>query len=324
MKAVLCKKFGPIEDLVLEEVPSPQIRKHHVLVSVKACGVNFPDTLVVEGKYQFKPEFPFSPGTDIAGIVKEIGEGVTQFKVGDRVFSGSSFGGFAEEALIDARQAFPIPEGIDFITAASLLMTYSTSYHALVDRGNLKAGETLLVLGAAGGVGLAAIDIAKQIGAQVIAAASTNDKLEVCKEFGADELINYTQEDLKESIKKITQGRGVDVIYDPVGGQYAEPAFRSMAWEGRFLVVGFATGDIPALPLNLPLLKGASIVGVFMGAFAQRTPQKYLHNLQEILTWFQEGKLHQHIHATYPLDRATEALREIADRKVKGKVVMSI
>jgi NADPH2:quinone reductase len=324
MRAVLCKEVGNIENLVIEEVPSLKAGKGKVVVSVKASGVNFPDILVVEGKYQFKPPVPFSPGGEVAGVVKEVGEGVEHLKVGDRVFGGVMFGGFAEEVVGEANMFFPIPEGMDFIQASAIMMTYGTSYHALVDRAKVQAGESLLVLGAAGGVGLAAVDIAKALGMRVIAAASTDDKLEVCKTFGADEVINYTQEDLKEKLKELTKGNGVDVIYDPVGGIYSEPAFRSIAWNGRFLVVGFASdgNNIPKLPLNLPLLKGASIVGVFWGAFTMREPKKNMQNFMAMMQMFQEGKLKAHIHGTYPLERAVEALKEMADRKVKGKVVL--
>lgn len=322
MKAVLVKEFGPIEQLVVEEVPSLRAKKGQVVIQVKACGVNFPDILITQGLYQFKPPLPFSPGGEVAGIVKEVGEGVSNFKVGDAVFTGVLFGGFAEEVAADANMVFPMSDKMDFITASSIMMTYGTSYHALKDRAHLKAGETLLVLGAAGGVGLAAVDIGKAMGAKVIAAASTDEKLALCKEYGADELINYSTENLKERLKDIAGSKGIDVVYDPVGGEYSEAAFRAMAWEGRFLVVGFAAGDIPKIALNLPLLKGAQIVGVFWGAFTQRFPQKNAQNFMEIMQLFSEGKLRNHIHGTYPLERASEALKEMSERRVKGKVVL--
>ncbi|MCU0443528.1 MAG: NADPH:quinone oxidoreductase family protein [Microscillaceae bacterium] len=324
MRAVLCKEVGSIQNLVVEEVADLQAAKGKVVITVKACGVNFPDILVCEGKYQFKPPVPFSPGGEVAGIVKAVGEGVNHLKVGDRVFGGLMFGGFAEEVVGDANMFFPIPEGMDFVQASAIMMTYGTSYHALVDRANLQAGETLLVLGAAGGVGLAAVDIGVALGAKVIAAASTADKLAVCQAFGASEVINYAQDDLKDRIKEITQGRGVDVIYDPVGGVYSEPAFRSIAWNGRFLVVGFASdgNNIPKLPLNLPLLKGAAVVGVFWGSFTMREPKKNMQNFMAMMQMFQTGKLKAHIHATYPLERAVEALQEMAERRVIGKVVL--
>jgi NADPH2:quinone reductase len=322
MKAVLVKEYGPVDNLVVEEVPSLSAKKGQVVISVKACGVNFPDILITQGLYQFKPALPFSPGGEVAGIIKEVGEGVTNFKVGDAVFTGVLFGGYAEEAIADAKMVFPIPEGMDFTTASSIMMTYGTSYHALVDRAKIQAGETLLVLGAAGGVGLAAVDIGKALGAKVIAAASTDEKLALCKEYGADEVINYSTENLKERLKEIAGSKGIDVIYDPVGGDYSETAFRSIAWEGRFLVVGFAAGDIPKLPLNLPLLKGAQVVGVFWGAFTQRFPQKNAQNFVELMKMFQTGKLKNHIHGTYPLEKVVEALKEMMDRKVQGKVVL--
>jgi NADPH:quinone reductase len=324
MRAVLCKEVGSIENLVVEEVAELHATKGKVVVSVKACGVNFPDILVTEGKYQFKPPLPFSPGGEVAGVVKEVGEGVNHLKVGDKVFGGVMFGGFAEEVVGDAQLFFPIPEGLDFVQASAIMMTYGTSYHALVDRAKIQAGETLLVLGAAGGVGLAAVDIGVALGARVIAAASSDDKLDVCKAFGAAELINYSTQDLKERIKEITKGNGVDVIYDPVGGVYSEPAFRSIAWNGRFLVVGFASdgNNIPKLPLNLPLLKGASVVGVFWGSFTMREAKKNMQNFLTMMQMFQAGKLKAHIHGTYQLEQVVEALQEMANRKVKGKVVL--
>ncbi len=322
MKAVLVKEFGPIEQLVVEEVPSPNAKKGQVVIQVKACGVNFPDILITQGLYQFKPPLPFSPGGEVAGIIKEVGEGVNHLSVGQAVFTGVLFGGFAEEVAADANMVFPMPDKMDFVTASSIMMTYGTSYHALKDRAHLKAGETLLVLGAAGGVGLAAVDIGKAMGAKVIAAASTDEKLALCQAYGADELINYSSQNLKERLKAIAGSKGIEVVYDPVGGEYSEAAFRAMAWEGRFLVVGFAAGDIPKLPLNLPLLKGAQVVGVFWGAFTQRFPQKNTQNFMEIMQLFSEGKLRNHIHSTYPLERATEALKEMSERRVKGKVVL--
>ena len=263
MKAIRCKAYGPPSSLVLEEVENLRPKTKEVLVEVKACGLNFPDTLIIQGLYQFKPELPFTPGSDVAGIVKELGEGVSHLKVGQEVFGFVPHGGLAEEVLVPSNACFPKPPQMDFPTAASFLLAYGTSYHALKDRGFLSKGETLLVLGASGGVGLAAVELGKLMGAKVIAAASTNEKLALCKEYGADETINYTTQDLKATIKKITEGKGVDVVYDPVGGAYSEPAFRGIAWNGRYLVVGFAAGDIPKIPLNLPLLKGASVVGVF-------------------------------------------------------------
>lgn len=323
MKAVLCKQYGPPSDLVVEEVPSLKAGEGQVLIAVHACGVNFPDTLIIEGKYQFKPELPFSPGAEVAGVVKEVGLGVTRFKPGDRVIAATTWGGYAQEALAQAERVIRMPEGMGFETAAAFLLTYGTSHHALKDRGELKPGETVLVLGAAGGVGLAAVEIAKAMGARVIAAASTDEKLAVCREHGADETINYSTQDLRERLKTMTDGRGVDVVYDPVGGALSEVALRSMAWRGRFLVIGFAAGDIPKVPLNLPLLKGCSIVGVFLGGFMRTEPERSESELRELVAWIGEGKLHPRVHAVYPLERAADALHDVTSRKVIGKVVLT-
>src|SRR5712691_7831233 len=322
MKAVLCKAYGPPEGLVIEDVEPLKPGRGQVVVGVKACGVNFPDTLIIQGKYQFKPPMPFSPGSEIAGIVKEVGEGADGVKVGDRVIAFTGWGGFAEEVIADAARLIPMPDCMDFTTASAFVLAYGTSHYALKDRAQLKPGETLLVLGAAGGVGLAAVEIGKVMGARVIAAASTDEKLEVCKQHGADQVINYSTEDLKESVKTLTAGNGVDVILDPVGGDYSEAALRGMAWGGRFLVIGFTTGDIPRIPLNLPLLKGCSIVGVFWGSFTAREPRRSQEHLSELLTWFAAGKLKPLISATYPLTRAAEALNDVMNRRVKGKVVL--
>ena len=324
MKAILCKAYGLPSSLVLEDIESPKPKEKEVLVSLKACGVNFPDTLIIQGLYQFKPPLPFTPGSDIAGIVKEVGSEVKHLKVGDEVFGFVPYGGFAEEVIVPSNACFPKPPSMDFPTAASFLLAYGTSYHALKDRAQLKSGETLLVLGASGGVGLAAVELGKLMGAKVIAAASSDDKLALCKEYGADETINYETEDLKNRIKELTDGKGVDVVYDPVGGRYSEEALRSMAWEGRFLVVGFAAGDIPKIPLNLTLLKGCSIVGVFWGSFAMKTPKKNMVNTMELMQWYSEGKLKPHIHGIYPLADTSKALEEMMNRQVKGKVVIGM
>ena len=295
-----------------------------VVIEVKACGVNFPDTLIIEGKYQFKPEFPFAPGGEVAGIVREVGEGVAHLKPGDDVFALTGWGGFAEGVLADAYKTFPMPPGMDYHTAAALMYTYGTSYHALKQRTHLQPGETLLVLGAAGGVGLAAVTLGKLMGARVIAAASTDEKLTLCREYGADETINYTTQSLREALAELVGKKGVDVVYDPVGGDLAEPALRSMAWGGRCLVVGFAAGSIPALPFNLPLLKGCSIVGVFWGAFAEKQPKDSAQNIRELLCFWQQGQLIPHIHATYPLEQAADALNDMLGRKVMGKVLVVV
>jgi NADPH2:quinone reductase len=290
MKAVFCKAFGPPENLLIEDIEPLKPGKGQVVISVKACGVNFPDTLIIQGKYQLKPPFPFIPGSEVAGIVKELGEDVDTFKVGSRVVAYIGMGGFAEEVVADASQIIPMPHDLDFTTASAFLLTYGTSLHALKDRAQLKPGETLLVLGAAGGVGLAAVEIGKVMAARVIAAAGSDKKLEACKQHGADEVINYTTEDLRDRIKQITGGKGVDVVFDPVGGDYSELALRSMAWGGRFLVIGFAAGDIPRIPLNLPLLKACSIVGVFWGSFMEHDPEHGRENIQELIRWITEGK----------------------------------
>jgi NADPH2:quinone reductase len=322
MKALLCKKYGLPESLVVEEVAPLHPEKDQVVISVKACGVNFPDTLIIQGKYQFKPPFPFSPGGEVAGIVKEIGEDVKHLQVGDNVFAMPGWGGFAEELLVNANRAFKMPPNMDYAVAASLMYTYGTSYHALKDRAQLKAVETLLVLGAAGGVGLAAVNLGKIMGAKVIAAASSDEKLALCKEYGADGLINYAKEDLRESLKTLTGG-GVDVIYDPVGGEYAEPALRAMNWKGRYLVVGFAAGQIPALPFNLALLKGSSIVGVFWGAFAEREPKANFQNIIELFQFYQTGELKPYIQKTYSLEETPQALYDMLERRVMGKLVVT-
>lgn len=324
MKAVLCKAYGPPESLVLEEIEPLKPGWGQVVISVKACGINFPDTLIIEGKYQFKPEMPFSPGGEVAGIVKEIGEGVENIKVGDKVIAFTGWGGFAEEVAVEARRLIPIPAHMDFVIASAFVMVYGTSYYALKDRAKLQPGETLLVLGAAGGVGLAAVELGQAMGARVIAAASSDEKLAVCREHGASAVINYSTEDLRERIKALTDGNGVDVVYDPVGGKYSEVALRGMAWEGRHLVIGFAAGDIPRIPLNLTLLKGCSIVGVFWGSFTARDPQRNQEQLQELATWFQQGKIKPHISATYPMERAAEALNDMLARKITGKAVLLI
>jgi NADPH2:quinone reductase len=324
MKAIRCNAYGPPSSLVLEEVSDLKPKAKEVLVEVKACGLNFPDTLIIQGLYQFKPELPFTPGSDVAGIIKEVGEGVKHLKLGQEVFGFVPYGALAEEVLVPANSCFPKPPQMDFPTAASFLMAYGTSFHALKDRAKLSEGETLLVLGASGGVGLAAVELGKLMGAKVIAAASTDEKLALCKEYGADETINYSSQDLKATIKELTEGKGVDVVYDPVGGMYSEAAFRGIARNGRYLVVGFAAGDIPKIPLNLPLLKEASIVGVFWGAFAMKNPKANMENTMTLMHWHAEGKLKPHIHAIYDLADTSKALEEMTNRKVKGKLIVKV
>ncbi len=322
MKAIVCKAWGLPETLVIEEQANLVPAAGEIVIDIMAAGVNFPDVLIIQNKYQFKPELPFTPGNELAGTVHAVGAGVTQYKVGDKVFAFVPQGAFAQQVKVTADAVLPMAAGMDFDTAAAITLTYGTSHHAVVDRAQLKAGETMLVLGAAGGVGLAAIEIGKALGARVIAAASTAEKLAVCKEHGADVLINYTTEDLREAIKAATNGKGPDVVYDPVGGSYTEPAFRSIAWRGRYLVIGFANGEIPKLPLNLPLLKGASLVGVFWGDFARREPAHNLAAMQELMRWLAEGKIKPHISARYTLADTPQALIDMASRKVTGKIVI--
>ncbi len=324
MKAIICNQFGQPSSLQYQEVASPSPKEDEILIAVKACSVNFPDTLIIQGKYQFRPPFPFSPGSDVAGIVLEVGKEGSPFKVGDAVVGFVPFGGFAEQVLIKASDCFPKPTGMTMVNAAAFLLAYGTSYHALKDRANLLKDETVLVLGASGGVGLTAVELAKRMGAKVIAAADSREKLALCQQFGADEVIHYQEENLKDRIKELTNGKGVDVIFDPVGGSFSEAALRAIAWKGRHLIVGFANGEIPKIPVNLTLLKGASIVGVFWGAFAQKEPQKSLANIHQLLTWFSEGKINPHIDKTYSLQDAPKALGDMMDRKVKGKIVIDM
>jgi NADPH:quinone reductase len=322
MKALLCKQYGLPDTLVYEDTPDPVPAAGEVVIDMKAAGVNFPDVLIIQNKYQFHPALPFSPGGELAGVVSAVGEGVTHVKVGDRVIGSSGHGAFAERVLVKASRVIPMPPKVDFETAAAFILTYGTSYHAVKDRGALKAGETLLVLGAAGGVGLSAIEIGKALGARVIAAASTEEKLAVTREHGADATINYATEDLRERIKALTDGKGPDVIYDPVGGQYAEPAFRSIGWRGRYLVIGFANGEIPRLPLNLMLLKGASVVGVFWGDFVSREPAHFQRDLAEMFDLLGQGRLRPHISGRYRLQDGAKALNDMMSRKVTGKVIV--
>ena len=324
MKAVLCKAYGPPDLLVIEDLPSPVAGPGDVIVSVKAASVNFPDVLIIQNKYQTKPPLPFSPGSELSGIVKAVGAEVTRVRPGDRVMAVTTYGAFAEEVRVDAARIVPIPDRMDFPTAAAFLLTYGTSDHALGDRGDLKAGERLLVLGAAGGVGLAAVEIGKALGAHVIACASSAEKLAVCREHGADATINYASEDLRDRIAALTGGDGVDVVYDAVGGPYTEPALRSTRWRGRLLVVGFAAGEIPKIPLNLTLLKGCAIVGVFVGEFMRREPARFAERVRQLGRWFQEGKVRPYVSETMPLERAPDALARMAARQVTGKIVLTV
>ncbi len=324
MKAVLCKAFGPPDQLEIAAIDAPTPGAGQALVAIEAAGVNFPDALIVQGKYQLRPPFPFTPGSDIAGVVTGVGEGVDATLVGTRVMGFCLLGGFAEQVACDARNLAPIPPGVASVTAAASLMTYSTSYYALKDRGQLRAGETLLVLGAGGGVGMGAVELGHIMGARVIAAAGSDEKIAACQRVGADATINYATEDLRERIKALTEGKGPDVIYDPVGGDYAEPALRSIGWGGRYLVIGFAAGDIPRIPLNLALLKGCSIVGVFWGAFTERDPKGNQANIRQLVTWLADGTINPTISATYPLADAPHALDDLLARRVTGKAVITI
>ena len=323
MRAVRCHDHTGPSGLRIDELPEPVPGAGEVLVDVRAAGVNFPDVLLTYGKYQFKPELPFSPGGEAAGVVTAVGAGVSSVTPGDRVAVSLLSGAFAERIVAPEMATMKLPDEVTFEVGAATLLTYATTLYALVDRAALQKDETLLVLGAAGGVGTAAIELGKLLGARVIAAASSDEKIAFCKEHGADEGINYGREDLKERTKALTSGAGANVIYDPVGGAYSEQALRAIAWEGRYLVVGFAAGDIPKIPLNLVLLKSCQIVGVFWGAFALRDPTKNRANAARILRWVAEGKLRPHIDATLPFDRAQEALERMARRDVKGKLVLT-
>ncbi len=325
MKAVLCKAYCSPEGLVIEDVPPLAAGPGQVVISVKAAGVNFADSLIIQGAYQFKPPFPFSPGFECAGVISDVGPGVTAFRAGDRVLAHSMAGGsFAEELVIESGFVFPVPPRMDFETAAGFFITYGTSHHALKDRAQLQPGETVLVLGAAGGVGLAAVEIAKVMGARVIAAASTGEKLALCKKYGANDVVNYGTEDLRTRIKEITAGKGVDVVYDPAGGPLAEAAIRSMAPGGRFLVVGFAAGEIPKIPLNLVLMKRSAIVGVYFGNWVAAHESLARANFAELASWYADAKLKPHISKRYSITAAADAISHVSGRKVEGKVVLVI
>lgn len=329
MKAVLSKVVGGPETLVIEDVPVPTPGKGQVLVQVKACGVNYPDVLIIQDMYQFKPPRPFSPGGEVAGIVSAVGEGVAHVKPGDRVLASTGNGGMAEYCLAAAHGVMPIPEGMPFEEAAAFLMTYGTSYYAIKDRGDPKPGEKLLVLGAAGGVGIAAVELGKAMGLEVIAAASSQEKVDFCLSKGADKGLVYERELDRDGQKKFSEdikaisGGGVDIIYDGVGGNYAEPAVRAMNWEGRFLVIGFPAG-IPKLPLNLTLLKSCDVRGVFWGAAVARDPKAHQQNVKELFDLYKAGKIRPHVSGSYPLEKAADAIRELQDRKAQGKVVVTM
>ena len=323
MHAWLCENPVGVEALQWKELPTPVPKAGEVLIAIKAASLNFPDLLTVQNKYQFKPPLPFVPGSEYAGVIEAVGEGVKHLKVGDPVAAIGSSGGFGTHACVAAAGVMPLPPGFAFDDASAFVMTYATTHHALIDRAQLKAGETLLVLGAAGGVGTAAIQIGKVLGARVIAAASSDEKCDFCKSLGADATINYGSGNIRDELKKLTDGKGPDVVYDPVGGDLAEPVFRSIAWRGRYLVVGFAQGSIPALPLNLALLKGAAIVGVFWGDFARREPKANAANLAELARWYAEGKIKPAIDQKLPMRELPAAYARMDSRKVRGKLVLT-
>ena len=324
MKAVICKEHGLPEKLELvTDWEEPSVGEHDVLIDVKAAGLNFPDVLMIQGKYQMQPDMPFIPGGECAGVVEAVGDKVSRFKVGDKVLSAGGSGAFCQKIAVHELGAFPMPDGLSFEQAAGVSITYFTSYYALKQRANLQPGETLLVLGAAGGVGTSAIELGKHMGAKVIAAASTDEKLELCKKLGADEVINYSEANLKDAIKELTGGKGVDVVYDPVGGDFAEPAIRGMGWNGRYLVIGFASGPIPKIPLNLTLLKGCSLVGVFWGRFTAEEPAVHAQNIEELWALFAEGKLKPLVTDTFPMADYEKAFTLMVERKARGKVILT-
>lgn len=324
MKAALCKSLDGPEAVVVEEIADPVAGPGEAVVRVHAAALNFFDTLITRGKYQTKPSLPFSPSGEIAGVVESLGPGVTSVAVGDRVAAAVGYGGAREKVVVGADALIPIPASVSDEVASAVSVTFGTAIHGLKDRGRVKSGETVAILGASGGAGQAAIEIAKAMGARVIAAASSNDKLEICRALGADEVVNYDVVDLKEALKTLTGGRGVDVVYDCVGGPYAEPAVRALAWQGRFLVVGFAAGDIPKLPLNLLMLKGADAIGVFWGEAVKRDPAGHRANMIDVLRWVSEGKLAPRIQATYPLAEIREAIGVIDRREATGKIVVTL
>ncbi len=325
MKAVVCHEHGLADKLVLEKTwPDPEHGEHDVVIDVKAAGLNFPDVLTIQGKYQSQPPMPFIPGGECSGVVTAVGDKVTRFKVGDEVISMGASGAFCEQIAVNEFAAFPKPKALTFEQAAGISITYFTTYHAFKQRAELKAGERLLVLGAAGGVGTSAVELGKLMGAHVTACASTDEKLEICKKLGADEVINYTDIDLKATLKEASGGKGYDVIYDPVGGDYAEPAIRNLAWKGRFLVIGFASGPIPSIPLNLALLKGAAFVGVFWGRFAGEEPEVNMQNIAELAELFESGKISPLVTDAFPLAQYEDAFNCMIERRARGKVIITM
>jgi NADPH2:quinone reductase len=324
MKAVVCREYGPPEKLRIENLPPAEIRPEQVRIAVRACGVNFPDFLIVAGKYQVRPPLPFTPGAELSGEIIEVGAAVTGLQTGQRVFAMTQHGCMAEEACVPAAAVVPLPASMDFVTAAGFMLTYGTAYHALKQRARLQAGESLLVLGAGGGVGLAAVELGNLLRAEVFAAASNAEKLALASQHGAQHLLNYSEASLKDTISNLTGGRGVDVICDPVGGELFDDCLRSVGWGGRILVVGFASGKVQAIPANLPLLKGSSVVGVFWGRFTAEQPALHRENTAELLSFFADGKLQPHVSETFSLEDAAAAIRRLADRRALGKIVITI
>lgn len=324
MRAVLVRSYGPPPQISVEDVPPPPLKPGHVRVRVHAVGFGFPDALLVAGKYQAKPELPFTPGNEVAGVVTEVASDVTNVAVGARVLAYAGQGGLAEQCVTSAASLIALPESMSMAAAAGFLVNYGTTYYALVHRAQLKAGETLLVLGAAGGVGLTAIEIGKALGARVLAAASTDEKLALAKQHGADAVFNYTTENIKAKVMEFTDNRGIDIAYDPVGADYAEQVVRSMGWNGRYLVIGFAGGRIPAIPLNLPLLKNCSLVGVFWGTHTRREPELHAQNLKALFKLFDEGKIKPHVTELAGIERFADALDVLNGRKATGKVVIRV
>lgn len=322
MKAILCSQWCEPDDLVLGDLPDPVAGPGEVVIAIKSAALNFFDILMIQGKYQTKPPFPFSPAAEIAGVVESVGTGVTGFKPGDRVISSVGYNGAREKVAAPAGATLKIPDSLDYDRAAGLIVIYATALHALQDRADPKPGETLVVLGAAGGTGLAAIEIGKLLGLRVVACASSDEKLQFCKDHGADVLFNYAKDDLKDGLKKIGGAKGIDIVFDPVGGDFTEPALRALGWEGRLLVIGFASGPIPRIPLNLALLKSCDIRGVFWGAFNKAFPEQSNANFAKIIQWAAEGRISSHVHATFPLAKTAEALKVLSSRQAMGKVIL--
>jgi len=322
MKAILCSQYCGPDDLVLSDIAEPVAGPGEVVIAIKSAALNFFDLLMIQGKYQVKPPFPFSPAAEIAGVIDSVGAGVTDLKPGDRVAASCGFNGAREKVAVPAGQAVKIPDSLDYDRAAGIIVIYGTALHAIQDRADPKPGETLVVFGAAGGVGLAACELGKVMGLKVIACASSDEKLAFAKQHGATETINYAKEDLKEALKRVGGDKGIDIVFDPVGGSYAEVGVRSLGWKGRFLVIGFAAGDIPKIPLNLALLKGCDIRGVFWGAYMKRDPKDGRANLEKLMRWAAEGKISAHVDSTFPLAKTADALKVLADRKAMGKVIL--